>query len=216
MSYNWQALEQICRKFVRQKMAQDAAHDMAHVERVVANAKRLAKSETANLDVIVPAAWLHDIVNYPKNHPRRALASQDSANLARQFLIGHYVPDDLTDQIVHAIEAHSFSTDVTARTLEAQILRDADRLDALGAIGIARCFSVGGQLNRSMYHSFDPFCSVRDADDLAYTLDHFYQKLLRLEQDFCTTAGQAEASQRSQYLRGFLSQLSYEISLESV
>ena len=92
------------------------------------------------------------------------------------------------------------------------MVQDADRLDALGAIGIARCMMVGGRLDRSLYEALDPFCREREPNDLLYTIDHFYKKLLSLESTFQTLSGRREAQRRSQFMRTFLDQLASEIS----
>ncbi|SBS35109.1 putative hydrolase [Marinomonas aquimarina] len=204
-------LEQRCKDYVLETMDADGAHDLAHIERVVKQAKWLAQQEGANELVVVAAAWLHDLVNYPKDDPKRAQASFDSASKAESFLKSLGLDGAEISAIQHAIVTHSFSAQVTPRTLEAKVVQDADRLDALGAIGIARCMMVGGRLDRSLYDTLDPFCEEREPNDLLFTLDHFFQKLLRLENTFQTDSGQLEAARRSAFMREFLSQLKAEI-----
>ncbi len=97
------------------------------------------------------------------------------------------------------------------KTLEGKILQDADRLDALGAIGIARVFATGGSLKRPFYNIDDPFCKRRIPDDHTWTVDHFFQKLLKLESLMNTKSGKAEAKKRTRILREFLNQLKHEI-----
>ncbi|MFB6278448.1 MAG: HD domain-containing protein [Salinibacter sp.] len=189
----------------------DAAHDRAHVERVVTTARRLAEDEEAQMDVVVPAAWLHDCVVVPKDAPDRADASRRAAEAARAFLQSEGYPEQWIPDIEHAIAAHSYSGDVAPETTEAKVVQDADRLDALGAIGIARCFTVGGALDQSLYDPDDPFCDDRAPDDDTYTLDHFYAKLLRLPDTMQTEAGRAEAEQRAAFLQTYLDQLRDEI-----
>jgi uncharacterized protein len=189
----------------------DAAHDQAHVDRVVTTARGLAEHEQAQMDVVVPAAWLHDCVVVPKDAPDRAQASRRAAEAARQFLESEGYPEQWIPGIEHAIAAHSYSGDVEPKTTEAKIVQDADRLDALGAVGIARCFTVGGALNQSLYDPEDPFCDDRAPDDDTYTLDHFYAKLLRLPDTMQTEAGRTEAKQRADFLRTYLDQLRDEI-----
>ncbi len=189
----------------------DAVHDRAHVERVVTTARRLAPTENAQMDVVVPAAWLHDCVVLSKDAPNRAQASRLAADKAAGFLASEGYPARWIPDIEHAIAAHSYSGAVEPDTTEAKIVQDADRLDALGAIGIARCFSVGGALNQSLYDPDDPFCDDRPPDDDTYTLDHFYAKLLRLPNTMQTEAGRSEAEQRATFLRQYLDQLRDEI-----
>jgi uncharacterized protein len=190
----------------------DAAHDRAHVERVVTTARRLARAEDAQMDVVVPAAWLHDCVVVPKDAPDRAQASRRAAEAARTFLKSEGYPEQWIPDIEHAIAAHSYSGDVVPETTEAKVVQDADRLDALGAVGIARCFTVGGALDQLLYNPDDPFCDDRTPDDGTYTLDHFYAKLLRLPDTMQTEAGRAEAEQRAAFLREYLDQLRDEIT----
>ncbi|PSQ63125.1 MAG: hydrolase [Bacteroidetes bacterium QH_10_64_19] len=190
----------------------DAAHDRAHVIRVVTTARRLAEDEEAQMDVVVPAAWLHDCVVVPKDAPDRAEASRRAAEAARTFLKSEGYPEQWIPDIEHAIAAHSYSGDVAPDTTEAKVVQDADRLDALGAIGIARCFTVGGALDQSLYDPNDPFCDDRAPDDDTYTLDHFYAKLLRLPDTMQTEAGRAEAERRAVFLREYLDRLRDEIT----
>lgn len=188
----------------------DAAHDLAHIRRVVANAAALADPERADLAVVLPAAWLHDCVVVAKDSPQRARASTLAADAAAEFLRAHGYPADL-GAIHHAIAAHSFSAQIAPRTAEARVVQDADRLDALGAIGIARCLMLGGALGRRLYDPGEPFPIARPPDDLANTVDHFYTKLLRLAGTMTTPAGRAEAEHRTEFMRQFLGQLGAEI-----
>ncbi len=189
----------------------DPAHELAHIQRVVAAARQLAQGEGADLDVVVPAAWLHDCVTVPKNSERRSAASTEAAALAGRFLADEGFPRDLIPPIRHAIEAHSFSAGIAPETLEAQVVQDADRLDALGAIGIARCFMVGGSLELSLYDPTEPFPERREPDDSTYVVDHFYVKLLKLPDTMQTAAGRAEARRRARYMEDFLRRLGTEV-----
>lgn len=189
----------------------DPGHGLAHLRRVVATALQLAGEEGARLEVVYPAAWLHDCVNVPKDSPDRARASRLAAEHALRFLReAGYAPEFL-DGIAHAIEAHSYSAGIAPRTLEARVVQDADRLDALGAIGLARCIAVGAALGRPLYHPDDPFCEHREPDDRAASVDHFYTKLLRLAGTMQTAAGRREAARRTGFLESFLWQLRSEI-----
>ena len=189
----------------------DVAHELDHIRRVVANARHLGMAEGARLDVLIPAAWLHDCVAVPKTSPDRPRASQLAADEAVRVLGSWGYPADLLPAIAHAIHAHSFSADVPPESLEARVLQDADRLDALGAVGLARCLMLGGALGRPLYVSDDPFCAHREPDDLASSIDHFYTKLLHLADRFQTESGRAEAHRRTAILRRFLADLEHEI-----
>src|SRR5580700_184411 len=120
--------------WVRSAGADDAAHDLAHVHRVVRNAVWLAQTEAAALEVVLPAAWLHDCVNVPKSSPERKQASRLAAAEAIRLLKAGGYPAVWHGGIAHAIEAHSFSAGIRPETAEAKIVQDADRLDALGSI----------------------------------------------------------------------------------
>lgn len=120
-------------------------------------------------------------------------------------------PSEYLQDIHHAIIAHSFSANVDPITLEAKIVQDADRLDALGAIGITRCIQVSSTLGRSLYSSEDPFCYERVPDDSSYTLDHFYTKLLNLSSTMKTKSAVKEADKRTLVMRAFLMQLESEL-----
>lgn len=212
---DWQAWQKVFETFVNTQRAADVAHDGQHVRRVVANALRLAAEERADLAVVLPAAWLHDCVVVPKNSPQRSTASQLAAAAAVTFLQAQAYPGDYLGAIAHAIAAHSFSAGIPPETIEAKVVQDADRLDALGAIGIARCFAVGGGLARPLYATPDPFCEERLPDDRMASVDHFYTKLLTLAHTMQTAAGRREAHGRTQFMRHYLTQLKQEIIEDS-
>lgn len=189
----------------------DTAHDRAHVERVVSTARRLAETVDAALEVVVPAAWLHDCVVVPKDDPARDQASRRAAERAHRFLRDAGYPERWLDDIEHAIAAHSYSAGIPPDTLEAKVVQDADRLDALGAVGLARCFMVAGDLGHALYDPDDPFCADRSPDDDTFAIDHFYAKLFKLPETMKTTPGRVEAQRRVQFLRTYLDRLAEEI-----
>jgi uncharacterized protein len=204
-------LQRQCLEYLGEVMAADPAHDITHVRRVVQNTLMLTEVEKGNLAVSVPAAWLHDCVSVAKDSPLRNQASRLAAQEAVRFLASIDYPDEFLPQIYHAIEAHSFSANIPTETLEARIVQDADRLEALGAIGIARCLLTGGAMGTPLYEPGDPFARNREPDDRRFTLDHFYCKLLGLAETMKTEAGKAEAVRRTDYMKAFLEQLGAEI-----
>jgi uncharacterized protein len=208
---NLDQLQNLCLEYLKGVMASDPAHDLTHVERVVQNTMLLTEVENGNVAVSVPAAWLHDCVSVAKDSPLRKQASKLAADEAVRFLESINYPGEFLPQIYHAIEAHSFSANIPTQTLEARIVQDADRLEAVGAIGIARCFLTGGSMGTPLYEPSDPFAKDRDLDDRSYTLDHFYCKLLGLADTMKTPAGKAEAIKRTDYIKAFLAQLGEEI-----
>lgn len=190
---------------------EDPAHDLLHFKRVVQTAKKLCAEENANLSVVLPAAWLHDLVIVPKNDPRRKQASKLSAMAALEFLKSVEYPEQYFADIANAIEAHSFSADIEAKTIEAKIVQDADRLDGLGAIGIARCFATAGLLKRPFYSEQDPFCEQRSPDDTKFTVDHFFAKLYKTADSLQTVSGKREGQRRVQSMKKFMTDLGQEI-----
>jgi uncharacterized protein len=204
-------LESICLDFLRDRMSADPAHDISHVKRVVKNAMHLTDIEQSNPMITVASAWLHDCVSVPKDSDLRSKASLLAADEAVNFLSGTEYPADWLEDVHHAIEAHSFSANIPTRTLEAEIVQDADRLEALGAIGIARCILTGGSMGAAIYEPGDPFGEHRELDDRKYSVDHFYTKLFTLPETMKTQAGRDEANRRAAYMRGFLEQFRGEI-----
>lgn len=196
-----------------EESARDAAHDEGHVRRVVANARKLAETEGADLAVVLPAAWLHDCVAIAKNSPHRSSASRLAAERAGALLRAAAYPEQHIAAIEHAIEAHSFSARILPQTLEAKVVQDADRLEALGAVGIARTLITGGTNGTPFYNLAEPFPATRAADDRTSIIDHFFTKLLKLAETMQTAAGRADAQQRAQFLKQFLTQLGSEIGV---
>ena len=188
----------------------DSAHDLAHVQRVWQSCQTIALAEGANLKVLHPASLFHDIINPPKSSPKRAEASLLSANYAIEFLKTTRYPHALIPQVHHAIHAHSYSAKVRPESLEAQVLQDADRLDALGAIGIARCFAVSGQLGRALFHPTDPMATDRPLDETTYALDHFQTKLFPIAQTLCTAKARDIAAERIRFMHSFCHTLTSE------
>ncbi len=191
----------------------DAAHDLGHIARVRAVAARFAAAEGPHdagaLDI---AAILHDLVNLPKDAPNRAMASRLSAARAGDWLAAEGWPPERRAIVTHAIEAHSFSAGIAPKTPEARALQDADRLEALGAIGLARMFAVSGALGRALFHPDDPLAEGRALDDKAYALDHLEVKLFRLADTMQTVEGRRIAAERTVFLRQFRDQMLREIS----
>jgi len=171
----------------------DSGHGLEHVERVVKNAIRIAETLTVDYEVLLPATWFHDCVCVAKNSPLRSQASRLAAKRALGMLEDLGYP---TDQ---------------CQSVEAQVLQDADRLEALGAIGLARCLMTGGAMGQRLYHPDDPFPTTRELRDDQQSIDHFFAKLLKLPSTMQTTAGREIAQKRAGFLVDFLIQLSLEI-----
>ena len=197
---------------VKKRMENDSAHDFEHTMRVYKNAQKICKKEKANEKLVLSAALLHDIVSYPKSDKRSKTSSIESAKKSKKILEKLNFSKEEITIILGVILDHSFSQNKIPKTIEGKILQDADRLDALGAIGIARVFATGGSLKRPFYNIDDPFCKKRTPDDHTWTIDHFFQKLLKLESLMNTKSGKVEAKKRTRVLIEFLNQLKQEIS----
>lgn len=191
----------------------DGAHDLGHLRRVWRQAQVLAAAEGgADLQVLQVACFLHDLVNLPKNHPNRRRASRLSAEEAVGWLTRHRFPTTKLPAVHHAIVAHSFSAQVDPQTAEARILQDADRLDALGAVGIARMFHVAGVLGGGLFDDADPMALHRGLDDRAFALDHLQVKLFGLVDTMQTATGRAIATERAEWMASFRTRLLSEIA----
>lgn len=201
----------LLKKEVRGLIDNDSAHDFAHIMRVYKNAQMICEKERVNKKLVLCAVLLHDIVSYPKSDKRSKLSSIQSAAKSKKILKKFNFDNEEIQIISDAIRDHSFSQNKIPSTIVGKILQDADRLDAIGAIGIARVFAVGGSEKRPFYNVKDPFCKNRLPDDKIWTLDHFYQKLLQLESLMNTKSGKIEAKKRTKILNNFLNQLKNEI-----
>jgi len=200
------------RALARALDGEDASHDVFHARRVKLNTQAIANLEgDGNLHILTAAAYLHDLVNLPKNAPNRAQASRLSANAAEPIL--KQLDFNAVDikAVQHCIEAHSFSAGISPETIDAKILQDADRLESLGALGIARTFYIAAKMNSELFHGEDPFAINRELDDKRYAVDHFKVKLLTLADTMQTDAGKTIALQRTTSMRSFLDALADEI-----
>ena len=189
----------------------DSAHDFEHVMRGYRNAEKICRSEKIDSKLVLISVLLHDIVSFPKNDKRSKSSSLQSAKLAKKILNKMNFDEDEIRIIYDAIIQHSFSKNQKPKTIVGKILQDADRLDAIGAIGIARAFTTGGFTKRQIYNTKDPFCSNRDPNDKSWTLDHFFKKLFVLEKKMHTRYAKKEASNRTKILKKYISDLKHEI-----
>lgn len=189
----------------------DGSHDIAHILRVFRNAMRILSEEGGQGEVLAAAVLLHDCVTVEKNSPMRAEASRLAAEKAAGILANLGWNESDAAAVAHAITAHSFSANRQPETLEAKILQDADRLDAIGAIGVARCFYVAGRMKSLLYDAADPAGASRPLDDKHFVLDHFPAKLLKLANGFQTEAGRRMAAERHRRLVEFRRQFLDEI-----
>ncbi|WDR02521.1 HD domain-containing protein [Devosia algicola] len=189
----------------------DGSHDVAHLLRVWNNAEAIRRKEGGDAETLAVAVLLHDCVAVEKNAPQRATASRQAAVKATALLSDLGWSAQRTKAVAHAIEAHSFSAGVTPETHLAKTLQDADRLDAIGIVGVARCFYIAGRMGSGLYDPIDPRASSRQLDDKRFAMDHFRTKLFKLADGFQTATGRHMAAERHQRLQRF-----YDLFFEEV
>lgn len=182
----------------------DGSHDLAHIHRVFRNAMRIHGQEGGNGTVLAASVLLHDCVAVEKNSPLRAQASRLAAEKACGLLRDLRWGETDIEAVAHAILTHSFSANIAPETLEAKILQDADRLDAIGMVGAARCFYIAGRMGSALYDPEDPLAENRPLDDRRFAIDHFENKLFKLADGFRTQAGRQLAKERHERLQQVL------------
>jgi uncharacterized protein len=188
----------------------DPAHDWLHVQRVYHLALRIAAGEGANAFIAGMAALLHDL-GHSAQREDIAHHADISIALASELLATYHIAGEVQRAILHAIAAHSFSRGIAPHTLEARVVRDADRLDSLGAIGILR-WAVTGTIRRTaqtqLYH---PCADQRQPNDRRYMLDHFFTKLLKIGDTMATATGRALAQRRLTVMRKYVEEFRKEL-----
>jgi uncharacterized protein len=189
----------------------DPAHDWAHVDRVAATARKLAAGTGAEVECVLAAVYGHDLVNLPKDHPDRKNASAMSADAVEPLLREAGFDDREVAVIRAAIVEHSFSRGLKPSSLEAAIVQDADRLDALGAVGVLRCAAVNTKLGTAFYEPLDPLAEARELDDRSYMIDHYFVKLFKLPELMNTPAARELADRRVGAMKIFLETLIAEL-----
>ncbi len=182
----------------------DGSHDLAHIHRVFRNAMRIHAQEGGNGTVLAASVLLHDCVAVEKNSPLRAQASRLAAEKACGLLRDLRWEETDIEAVAHAILTHSFSANIAPETLEAKMLQDADRLDAIGMVGAARCFYIAGRMGSALYDPEDPLAENRPLDDRRFAIDHFENKLFKLADGFQTQAGRQLAKERHERLQQVL------------
>lgn len=192
--------------------SEDSAHDAHHALRVAIWTIHCVDGAVP-ARVAIAAALCHDLVNLPKDHPDRARASAYSSAAARELLAGGAFSAAEIDDIADAVRTHSFSRGESPTSALGRALQDADRLEALGAIGILRTAAVGASLGARLFHAEDPFARGRALEDRAFSIDHFFTKLLGLHATMTTPRGRAEARRRTATMQRFLGELGAELGV---
>jgi uncharacterized protein len=178
-------------------------HSKSHVDRVYNLSIRIAEEENADLDVVKAAALLHDIARALEDEGKIEDHAAEGAKMARNILIDANFPRDKIDKVVHCIEVHRFKKNVKTEDLEAKILQDADRLDILGAIGIARVFTRGGWANMPIHDPSVPPKKKYDGRSLT-SVNHMHEKILKVKDTFNTDTAKKMAKERHEFVEKFL------------
>ena len=196
--------------FVKQQLANaEGGHDWFHIERVYKNALLIAREEKCDLQIVQLSALLHDIADSKFLNGDETVGPKT----ARNFLESHHVDPETISHVINIIENISFkggNFDKKFNSVELNIVQDADRLDAIGAIGIARAFNYGGFKNRALYDpKIAPNTTMSTEEykhSQAPTINHFYEKLLLLKDKMNTATAKKIAQQRHQFMQSFLAQ----------
>ncbi len=190
--------EQLLRRVRKLQSGEATGHDWYHTQRVLTMSRKIGQQEECDMDIVLAAALLHDVADHKFGH-----TPQSRRALLGQLMTEAGYPGDLQEAVMEVVESISFSEGVPCRESlrkESNVVKDADRLDALGAMGIARTFAYGGKIGRPLYDPEDPFNS----------LQHFDDKLLRLAGEMRTDLGRALAAQRHEFLLQFKAQFLQE------
>jgi len=194
----------------------DPAHGWDHVRRVYKLTLYLAEQEGANRFIAGLAALMHDLGRSVPETVHQRHHADLSVEMAADMMNAHAIPAETQEAVLHAIAVHSFSRGSEPRTLEARVVRDADRLDGLGAIGITR-WAITGAVRRTprtrSYYPGDPFAERHTPNDKQYMLDHFFIKLLNLRDTMATESGRMLAAERTAFMQEFLDELRHELTL---
>lgn len=191
----------------------DTAHDIRHTLRVLRISEKIGRVEGADLEILIPAAVFHDTIVSPKHHPRSRSDSIMSADFARKVLSSMPgYPEHKIEYVCAAIAECSVKKESPSRFIEGKILQDADRLDAVGALGVMRAFATTGLLRIPIYCENDPFCKRRKPDPRAYGIDFLFSRVLTITACMHTVTGRQLARQRTGFVRKFVAQLNKELN----
>ncbi len=193
--------DQLAQQVKQLQTGEATGHDWFHTQRVLAMSRKIAQQEACNLDIVLTAALLHDVADHKFGY-----TPESRGELLRRLMTGAAFPTELQEAVIEVVESISFSEGVPCREAlrtESDVVKDADRLDAMGAIGIARAFAYGGKMGRPIYDPADPTNS----------LQHFDDKLLHLAESMRTETGKALAKHRHAFLLQFKEQFMQEWDL---
>ena len=194
----------------------ESAHDFDHVLRVLALAERLARAEGADLELVRAAALLHDMTRAEEDAGRGGDHAQTAAARAREILRARGIAPERADAVAHAIAAHRFRGTTAPQTLEAKILFDADKLDSIGAIGVARAYAVSGALNQRLWSEIAPNAvATRKQHNSSHTAAaEFVVKLSKVRERIFTATARQIAEERHAFMAEFFARLEREVKGE--
>jgi uncharacterized protein len=187
-------------------------HDWTHVERVMKLSERIGRSENADLLTIRLAVLLHDTERIREDkYNGKVCHARESVETARKILEKYNLKEELIKNVCHCIETHRFRNGNEPKTKEAKVLYDADKLDSVGAIGIARAYSFSGENNQKLYSAFED-CEPRTGYESNYTpVKEFYSKLLKVKKKMFTEEGRKIAEERHKFMIEFFNRLKMEL-----
>lgn len=190
----------------------DPSHDIYHAYNVLKSVEYIAKKEGGDLDILIPAALFHDVICYQKNDPKSKFSAEESAKFAQELLnnLDDY-PKEKIEKVYRCINECSFSKGIVPDFLESKILQDADKLEATGIISIMRTYCSGGQMSKKLYNYEDPFCENREPNCSDYSLDLFYERLIKVKDMMHTEAARKIAIRRTEALQNFLNDFKKEV-----
>ena len=180
-------------------LKEETGHDYYHIERVVINARKILQTEQADNFIVELAAWLHDLGDHKLHN-----GIDKSEELISAFLKSLAVEQSIIDRVIKIVSQVSFSKGNKPSSIEAEIVQDADRLDAIGAIGIARCFAYGGSKNRILY-------SPDEQEKENSSIQHFYDKLFKLKDLMNTESAKLIAAKRHSFMEEYIAEFYREV-----
>ncbi len=197
---------------LKERINNDLSHDFGHAYRVMGLAARIAKEENADLDIVIPAALFHDSIvykgteNYYKEHAESAQFARDVLSKIQEY------PQEKVEKVAYAISVCSYSTGILPETLEAKVLQDADMLESTGAVSIMRTFGSSMPMHvEAFYNVEDPFCESREPEPTRYSLDLFYQRLMKVSARMHTESARRIAKHRDEFINTFINEFRQEL-----
>jgi uncharacterized protein len=216
MKINKQIIEEIRDKAKEYFVGGDSSHDWSHVERVYNSALKIGKKEGANLDIVKIATYLHDVGRKEEIKSNGKIChAERGVEIAEKILSQHDLKEEIVENILHCILTHRHRNNHNPETIEAKVLFDADKLDSIGAVGIARDFLFAGIYNAPLYTGREKKI-VKEAEKYAYTNDdtallEYYYKLRKIKDKILTKTAKEFAKERSEYMEEFFKRFDKEI-----